>query len=127
MKKQVVKTYINEIKKKIGKLSLLKRVFLYEIAQDAYEYTAFHNGAALQDLYDNIGTPDEIAEQFFSESDYDRLSKKAKKYKRLFIISLAAVIVLIFLVIVLAKAVNDLGGHVEISDVGVIDISDYNT
>lgn len=93
--KKIVRLYLKEISAKLNCGRAMKLVVLSEIKSDIEAYTSSGDSITINDLYNEIGTPDDIANSLFDRKDYDILLKKAKR--KTFILTLVAIILVILL------------------------------
>ncbi len=101
----IAKIYLSEVKKELGKITDIKRVFLSELKSDIQEYLFANKDADLNALYQEFGTPSTIAQYFYDETDINHLKKKAKKF-----IILKIIIAIFFMafIILIVDSIKDL-------------------
>lgn len=90
---RIIRAYVKEIKKTITCSGDIKKAVLHEIAEEALEMASQNPELTAQDLYREIGSPQEIAQGFESRADMEKIMKSAAKYKRIKYICVASCIV----------------------------------
>lgn len=102
---KLVHGYIREINKKLTCSKDVKKALLHEIEQQVVELENRIHVLTIDDLYDEIGSPQEIALGFDSRSDIEKIKQNAVKYKKAKLIcilcSLMAVIVGVFAIVIM--------------------------
>lgn len=87
--KRVVRQYIREVKSKLACSFSMKQAILKAIRQRISECEP----QSIEDLYREIGSPENIAENIESVEDVRQLNKIAKKYHSLIVISVICAVV----------------------------------
>ncbi|MGM9666215.1 MAG: DUF6120 family protein [Eubacteriales bacterium] len=111
---KIINLYLKEIKDKLLCPNNVKRAFLKEIRQNIAD--AEIDIVSIEDLYREIGSPEEIARSFESRDDIEKIKARAKKFH--IIVAICAVISLLIisvLVYIIKEAKDDGNITVNIS------------
>ncbi|MBQ9780052.1 MAG: hypothetical protein IJW00_03810 [Clostridia bacterium] len=103
MKKQnnkIVNEYIKEISKALTCSKDMKTALLHELEQQARELESKVQSLTADDLYNEIGSPQEIALGFESRADIEAIKKNATKYRKAKIICLISSILAVIAVVI---------------------------
>ena len=93
--KKIVNFYVKEVKDKLLCPNNVKKAFLQEIRQNISNLENETGVLSIEDLYREIGSPDEIARSFESRDDIEQIKAKAKRFP--IIIAVCAVISLLII------------------------------
>ena len=95
---RVVKKYLKAIQRALPFSYLTSKTIIKEIRQAIYESKVDHLWT-LEELYNNFGTPEEVADSFLSADTNKRLNKKVVKIRALFIgVSVLVILIIIFVI-----------------------------
>ena len=75
-----VKMYLKNIHDNLIGTKSMKAVMMSDLRSTTNDYVADHPDCTLEDLYRDIGTPEEIALQYDTPDCIAQIKKKAKKY-----------------------------------------------
>lgn len=103
-KNKFIQGYIREINQTLSCSKDMKKALLHEIEQQISELESRVSAPTIDDLYNEIGSPEEIALSFESRSDIEKIRKSAAKYRKTKFICLVS-FVLAILVTVIATVV----------------------
>lgn len=99
----IVKGYIRELRKTLTCPNDVKKAILHEIELQVLELENRIQVLTIEDLYNEIGSPHEIAQGFVSKTDIEKIKKHAVKYRKTRIICLmSSILALIILIISIA-------------------------
>ena len=98
--KKIVNFYVKEVKDKLLCPNNVKKAFLQEIRQNISNLENETGVLSIEDLYREIGSPDEIARSFESRDDIEQIKAKAKKYRKVKIICAVSLILAILTAII---------------------------
>lgn len=87
---KIINLYLKEIKDKLLCPNNVKKAFLKEIRQNIAD--AEIDIVSIEDLYREIGSPEEIARSFESRDDIEKIKARAKRFH--IIVAICAVIAL---------------------------------
>lgn len=113
----IIKQYLKEVSAELNCPKSVKSVYASELRNDILNYFSNNDSVSIDDLYDNFGTPESIADGFFDKSDYKRLLKKAKKkslYWKLVVVGL--VIICIAIIFLLICIVQNSAGNITVTN-----------
>ncbi len=118
--KEIIYTYVKAIEKDLKCSKALSSVFRKTLREQLYDFVeqceARGETITYESLSERFGLPNEVADSFFSRSDYEELMKKAKK--KAFIWKCAAfagIILLIVIVVIFALYIRDASGKIIIT------------
>ena len=115
--KQVIKQYLKEVRGKLICPLSMKSVFLGELKGSVLEYAENKENVTIEALYEEFGSPAEIADGFLDRTDYQELLKKAKKKLLLWrVISVVLLVLVIIIVLYFIKVCDDMGGTYTITE-----------
>ena len=101
--RKIVLGYVKELRKTLTCSNDVKKAILHEIELQVLELENRIQVLTIDDLYNEIGSPQEIAQGFDSKTDIERIRKNAAKYRKAKIICLiCAILALIAVVIAFA-------------------------
>lgn len=92
--KKEINLYIKSISKLAQTRLSLKKVVLRDLKNNIYKCSLENPDITITDIHNRFGTPEEISKSFNNLSS-DILIKKAKRYKKLWIIVSVMIIILI--------------------------------
>ena len=75
-----VKMYLKDIHDSLIGTKSMKAVMMSDLRSTTNDYVSDHPDCTFEDLYRDIGAPDEIARQYETPNSIQNLKKKAKKY-----------------------------------------------
>lgn len=101
---KIINLYLKEIKDKLLCPNNVKKAFLKEIRQNIAD--AEIDIVSIEDLYREIGSPEEIARSFESRDDIEQIKAKAKKYTKIKIICAVCLALAIVAVIVCSIVIS---------------------
>lgn len=78
-----VKIYLKNVYDGLIGTKSVKSVMITDLKSSVYEYVIEHPDCTLDDLYRDIGTPEEIALQYDTPEFIEQIKEKAKKYHKL--------------------------------------------
>lgn len=78
-----VKLYLKNVYGGLIGVKSMKSVMLSDLKSSAYDYVMEHPDCTLDDLYRDIGTPEEIALPYDTPECIEQIKKEAKKYHKL--------------------------------------------
>ena len=79
--KKIVEKYLKEVKSALFCSSSMKQAFLSTVKQRISDLFPDPSALSVEELYKEIGTPEEIACSLESRSDIELLKQKAKRYE----------------------------------------------
>lgn len=79
---RIVEDYLRNVNQSLDCAKDMKKALISEIEQQVTDLEEKIQDITLDDLYREIGTPEEIAQGFENREDIDRIRKKAAKYKK---------------------------------------------
>ena len=79
---RITESYVRSVRQSLDCPKDLRKALISEIEQQITELENKTPELTVDDLYREIGTPEEIAQGFEDRDDIDRIRKKAAKYKR---------------------------------------------
>lgn len=97
--KKIVKSYLKEVKSALFCSPSMKQAFLSTVRQRIEELFPDFSTLSVEELYKEIGTPEEIACSLENHSDIEQLKKKAKRYK---VAKIAYMVLLLVAVLIIA-------------------------
>lgn len=101
--RRIVQGYVKELRKTLTCSNDVKKEILHEIELQVLELENRIQVLTIDDLYNEIGSPQEIAQGFDSKTDIEQIRKNAVKYRKAKIICLiCAVLALVVGVIAFA-------------------------
>lgn len=101
--RKIVQGYVKELRKTLTCSNHVKKAILHEIELQVLELENRLQVLTIDDLYNEIGSPQEIAQGFDSKTDIEKIRKNAAKYRKAKIFCLiCAILVLIAVVIAFA-------------------------
>ena len=98
--KNVVNSYLRHIKTALLCLSSMKKAILNDVNERIAELEKQHPILTPDDLYKEIGTPDEIAQGFESRLEIGNIKKNARKLPRAKLLCLVFLILMILSIII---------------------------
>ncbi len=102
---KAVHGYIREINKSLTCSKDMKKALLHEIEQQVLELEDRIQVPTIDDLYNEIGSPQEIAQGFESKTDIEAIKKKSTKYRKAKTICLISSILAIIVTVIAIVAV----------------------
>ncbi len=101
--KNELKMYFNDIKKRLTCSYPLRIAFIRDFSSTVNMFIEENNTEAIEDIINHFGTPEEIAENFYSVNDISKLKKKAKIYSlvisALLVLSVLLVVFIVYAII----------------------------
>lgn len=102
---RIVRNYIREISKELTCSKDIKKALLHEIELQALDLESSRPVLTIDDLYNEIGSPQEIAQGFESRTDIEKIKKIAAKYKITKYICLTSCLIVIIVATVAAVVI----------------------
>lgn len=100
---RIVEDYLRNVNQSLDCAKDMKKALISEIEQQVTDLEEKIQDITLDDLYREIGTPEEIAQGFEDREDIDRIRKKAAKYKKIkWICLICSILAMITIVISIA-------------------------
>lgn len=93
--KSIVNSYLRQVKAALLCPSSMKRAVLNEVENRIVELEKQHTVITMDNLYKEIGSPDEIAKGFEDEPEIGHLKKNARKLNRTRIICLVLFVLVV--------------------------------
>lgn len=94
--------YYKQISKSLICIGKQKRAFLNDFKNSVEEYVQTHNSATIRQLYDEFGTPQEIADSFNNQNE----SLKNKYRIRKWICIILSVALLVYIIFIVASFID---------------------
>lgn len=86
-------TYCAQVNKNLTCPSNIKRAFLRQLRSEIDFYCEEHGEPDVQNLYAAFGTPEEVAEEFLTESSTKTVSNCTDKRNKILIVALVVVVI----------------------------------
>lgn len=95
--KNELDNYYKQISKSLICIGKQKSIFLNDFKNNVAEYVQTHNSATITQLYEEFGTPQEIADSFNNQNDSLKNKYRIRKWICI-ILSIALLVYIIFIV-----------------------------
>ncbi len=112
-----IKQYLKEVSAKLSCPQGVKSVFLRQLKSDILAFTDNNTTIAVDELYSQFGTPEEIAAGFFDRDDYSVMLKKAKRRANIWMwVGIGTTVLLCIAIIMIIAMYGSMGGTVDVGN-----------
>ncbi len=114
--KKESKAYLDDIKKCLTCSSSLRTTFIRDLSSRVDMYIEENNIESIDDIIKYFGTPNEIAENFYSVNDINKLKRKAKIHTLIITALLILTVLLVVFVVYAIIFIDQNGGGITINN-----------
>lgn len=109
--KVIIRRYLSEVGNKLSCPKPLKTTFLSELRERIDFYRSPNREVTIEALYEEFGSPEEIADGFFNREDYEELLRKSKaRVVRWKIVSALVTVILLVAVVYIVYIIREFNG-----------------
>lgn len=109
--KVIIRRYLSEVGNKLSCPKPLKTTFLSKLRERIDFYRSPNREVTIEALYEEFGSPEEIADGFFNREDYEELLRKSKaRVVRWKIVSALVTVILLVAVVYIVYIIREFNG-----------------
>ncbi len=111
------RAYIKRVRQSMGKMTDLKRAFIYDIKDSMQKHIDENGDASYKSLCKALGEPEIVAAGFWDNKDHCKIVKRARKYKIWRTVAIVSIALLIIFIVTIYPHLKSAGGYYEISEI----------
>lgn len=116
-KNKISRRYLDEVGDKLNCPKPLKATFLRELRERIDFFSSSDREVTMEALYNEFGSPEEIANGFFNRADYEELLRKTKTRVVLWkIVSALITVILLAAIIFIVSVIRESAGTVTVTN-----------
>ena len=116
-KNMINRRYLSEVSDMLICSKPLKTTFLGELGERIDFFSSPEREVTMEALYQEFGTPEEIANGFFNREDYEELLRKTKtRVIRWKIISALITVILVVAIVFIVSVIREFAGTITVTN-----------